>query len=179
VIKKIALSAAAAISLPVIAVLALAATKPDELVVERSKTIKAPAEKIFPLINNLHNWTKWSPYEEKDPTMKRTFNGPESGKGALYEWSGNDQIGVGTMEITDSAAPSKVTIKLHFIKPFAGDNKVIFSLVPDSDGTKVTWMMHGPSPFMCKVMQVFINMDDMCGKDFAHGLDKLKKEAES
>lgn len=178
-IKKIALGVAAFLAVAVVVVLGIAASKPDTMVIERSATIKAPPEKLFAMLNDLHSWSKWSPYEEKDPKMKRTYSGAEKGKGAIYAWDGNDEVGSGSMEITEATEPSNIKIGLHFLKPFKGDNKVNFSFVPDGDMTKVTWAMTGESPFMCKVMQVFCSMDEMCGKDFEKGLAKLKSITES
>ena len=159
-------------------VLVYAATKPDTFRVQRSASIKAPPEKIFPLINDYHNWVAWSPYEKKDPTMKRTFGATAAGKGATYSWDGNKDIGQGSMEIQDSVPPSRITIKLDFVKPFEAHNIVDFTLQPEGDSTKVTWDMHGPAPYFSKVMQVFINMDKMVGADFEAGLASLKALAE-
>ncbi len=178
-IKKIALGVVAVLAVAVVVVLGIAAGKPDTMVIERSAIIKAPPEKLFAMLNDLHSWSKWSPYEEKDPKMKRTFSGAEKGKGAIYAWDGNDEVGSGSMEITEATEPSNIKIDLHFLKPFKGDNKVNFSFVPEGDMTKVTWSMAGESPFMCKVMQVLCNMDEMCGKDFEKGLAKLKSITES
>ena len=160
-------------------VLAVAATKPDTFRVQRATSIKAPPEKIFPLINDYHNWSSWSPYEKKDPAMKRTFSGAANGKGSVYEWEGNSDVGAGRMEITDTSPPSKVTLKLDFVKPFETHNIVEFRLEPKSDSTEVTWDMHGPAPFISKVMQVFFSMDNMVGKDFETGLANLKAVAET
>lgn len=178
-IKKVAIGAVALAGLALVVILGMAASKPDTFTVERSAVIKASPEKLFGMVNDLHNWTQWSPYEEKDPKMKRTFSGAERGKGAVYAWDGNDEVGSGSMEIAEVAEPSNVKIDLHFLKPFKGDNKVNFSFVPEGDMTKVTWAMSGDAPFMCKVMQIFCNMDEMCGKDFAKGLAKLKTLTES
>jgi carbon monoxide dehydrogenase subunit G len=161
----------------VLAVLGLAATKPDKFAVERSATIAAPPEKIVPVLSDFHAWQAWSPYEKLDPAMKKTFSGPPSGVGSVYEWSGNSKAGTGRMEITD-VSPAKVTLKLDFLKPFEAHNFVDFLLVPEGAGTKVTWSMHGPSPFVTKVFSVFMNMDKMIGKDFEAGLASLKSVAE-
>ncbi len=160
-------------------VLVLAATKPDRLRVQRATTVKAPPEKIFPLINDFHQWGTWSPYETKDPAMKRSYGGAASGKGAIYGWEGNNNVGCGRMEIIDAAAPSKIVIKLDFLKPFEGHNTAEFTMLPQGDATYLTWAMHGPSPFMSKLIQVFINMDNMIGKDFETGLANLKRLTEA
>lgn len=159
-------------------VLAYAATKPDTFRVQRSASIKAPPEKIFPLINDYRNWASWSPYENKDPAMKRTFGATTAGKGATYGWEGNKDVGQGGMEIQESVPSSRVTIKLDFVKPFEAHNLVDFTLQPEGDATKVTWDMHGPAPYFSKVMQVFFNMDRMVGSDFEAGLSNMKALAE-
>ncbi len=159
-------------------VLVLAATKPSCFSVRREAIVKAPAEKIFPLINDFHQWVTWSPWEHRDPALKRSYSGAESGKGAVYGWEGNRNVGSGRMEILESAVPSKIVIKLDFIKPFEGHNTAEFTMLPQGDGTHVIWLMHGPAPFLNKVMQVFMNLDRMIGKDFEAGLASLKQLTE-
>lgn len=156
------------------AVLAFAATKPDTFRVQREASIKAPPEKIFALINDFRNWESWSPYEKRDPAMKRTLSGTPSGKGAVYEWAGDSNVGAGRMEIMDAPSPSKIVIKLDFSKPFEAHNIAEFTLEPKGDATNVTWAMHGPNPYFAKVMQTFFSMDSMVGKDFETGLSNLK-----
>jgi uncharacterized protein YndB with AHSA1/START domain len=160
------------------ALLLFATTKPDTFRVQRTATIQAPPEKVFALINDFHDWGSWSPWEKLDPAMKRTYSGAANGKGAAYAWEGNSKVGAGRMEITDTSAPSKVTIQLDFIKPFEGHNVAEFTLEPQGGSTKVTWAMYGPSPYITKVMCVFISMDSMIGKDFEAGLANLKTVAE-
>src|SRR5262245_5497605 len=99
----------------IVAVLILAATKPDNFTVRRAASIHAPPEKIFNLINDFDRWGGWSPWEKKDPSMKRTFGAATSGKGATYAWEGNKEVGQGSMEIAESVPPSKVAIKLDFV----------------------------------------------------------------
>jgi uncharacterized protein YndB with AHSA1/START domain len=176
--KTIALTVAVLLVVGAVAVLILAMTKPDTLHVERSASIKAPPDKVFALISNLQDWTAWSPYEHKDPAMKRTHSGAASGKGAIYEWDGNNQVGRGRMEIVDATPPSRVVIKLDFKKPFEAHNTAEFTMQPTDGGTNVTWAMYGPNLFIGKVMSVFINMDNMIGKDFEAGLANLKAVAE-
>jgi uncharacterized protein YndB with AHSA1/START domain len=159
-------------------VLVVAATKPDSFRVQRTASIKAPPEKIFALVNDLNGWRSWSPYEKKDPAMKRTLSGAAAGKGAIYEWDGNKEVGKGRMEITDTTPPSKVLIKLDFLEPFEGHNTAEFSMQGKGDTTDVTWSLYGPSPFITKLMGVFFDMDKMIGRDFEVGLANLKALAE-
>jgi uncharacterized protein YndB with AHSA1/START domain len=159
-------------------VLAFAATKPDVFHVQRSATIKASPEKIFAFINDFQLWSSWSPYEGKDPDMKRSFSGAPSGKGAVYEWDGDKNVGKGRITITDASPHSRVTIALDMFKPFEAHNVVNFTLAPKGDTTGLTWAMDGRSPFFAKILHVFMDMDKMVGGDFEAGLAKLKTVAE-
>jgi len=167
-----------AIVVLIAAVLILAATRPDTFRVQRTATIGGPPERIFPLIEDFNKWTSWSPYEKRDPDMKRTFSGAASGKGAIYEWDGNRQVGKGRIEITDASKPSRITIKLDMIKPFEGHNIVDFTLEPRAGATQVTWAMRGSCAYMAKLMGLFCNMDKMIGRDFETGLANLKAVVE-
>ena len=177
-LKKISLYVLVPLIVVVAGILIYASTKPDTMHYQRSASIKAPPEKIFPLINDFHRWGTWSPYETRDPAMKRIFSGQPEGKGSVYEWDGDKNVGKGRMEITEVSAPSKVTIKLDFIKPFEGHNVAEFVLEPRGDSTNVTWTMRGPSPYIAKLMSVFFSMDSMIGRDFEAGLANLKAAAE-
>jgi uncharacterized protein YndB with AHSA1/START domain len=159
-------------------VLILAATKPDTFSVQRSATIKAPPEKIYPLIYDFNQWKGWSPWENRDPAMKRTYSGAAAGEGAVYAWDGDKNVGSGRMEILDASAPSKIVIKLDFLTPFEAHNTAEFTMLPQGDATNLTWLMHGPAPFISKLMHVFMNIDRMVGKDFEAGLANLKRLTE-
>ena len=160
------------------AVLLFAATRPDSIRVTRAASIKASPEQIFPLIADFNRWGAWSPYEKKDPAMKRTLGGASNGKGATYAWEGNQEVGQGRMEIAEATPPSRIAINLDFTKPFEAHNTVEFTLQPQGDATNVTWAMQGPSPYFTKVMGIFIDMDKMIGNDFEAGLANLKSVAE-
>ena len=159
-------------------VLVLAATKPDTFRIERQASIHAPAEKIFPLIADFHQWLNWSPWEGRDPALKRTYSGADRGKGAIYAWDGNKNIGSGRMEILEASAPSKIVIKLDFLKPFEAHNIAEFTMLPQGGATDVNWVMHGPASFMTKVMHTVMNIDRMVGRDFETGLANLRAAAE-
>lgn len=175
---KITLIVLAVIAVGIAGVLAYAATKPDIFTVQRTASIKAPPEKIFPFINDFKQWGVWSPYEKIDPEMKRTYGPKTTGQGATYAWDGNKNIGSGSMEILDAPAPQKVSIKLDFTRPFEAHNIAEFTLVPSGETTNVTWSMRGPVPFFAKIIHVFMDMDKMVGGQFAEGLGNLKAAAE-
>lgn len=162
----------------VVGILFLATTKPDNFSVQRSAVMTAPPAKIFALINDFHLWGGWSPWEHRDPAMQRTFGGTMAGRGSSYAWEGNSEVRAGRMEITASDPDSSIATKLDFIRPITGHNIPEFTLEPNGGVTKVTWAMHGPSPFISKLMQVFFSMDKMIGKDFEAGLANMKGLAE-
>jgi uncharacterized protein YndB with AHSA1/START domain len=162
----------------VAAVLIYAATEPDAFRVQRSARIKAQPEEIFPLLSDLHRHRAWSSWEKKDPGMKRAYSGASSGKGAVYEWDGNKEIGRGRMEITESVPHSRVVFAMHFIEPFEAQNTAEFTLEPRGDATTVTWAIYGPRPYVAKVMHLFFDMDRMIGREFDAGLASLKAIAE-
>lgn len=162
------------IVLLVIGVLIYASTKPNTFSVVRKLTINASPEKIFAEINDFNRWLSWSPWEQKDPQMQRSFSGPVSGVGATYDWNGDKNVGQGRMEIIESSASQKIIIKLDFFKPFEAHNFAEFTLIPEGEKTLVVWEMRGPQPFIGKVMCTFMSMDKMVGNDFEAGLNRLK-----
>ncbi|MGO4672305.1 SRPBCC family protein [Bosea sp. 2YAB26] len=168
----------AILALAIVVVLVLAAMKPDSFRVQRSLAINAPPEHVFPLINGVRSWGDWSPWEKKDPAMKRSFSGAESGLGAVYAWDGDKNVGQGRMEIVEASAPRKVGLRLDFIKPFEAHNDVTFALEPRGGATEVIWTMTGPAPFLTRIMHVFFNVDRMVGRDFETGLANLQVAAE-
>ena len=157
--------------------LVYASRRPNTFRYQRTARVNAPPEAIFPLINDYRNWTLWSPYEHRDPALKRTFSGAQSGPGAIYAWEGNKNVGSGRMEIIDTS-PNKIIIKLDFFAPFKANNIAEFTLEPKGAATDVTWAMHGPVPFIGKIMHLIIDCDKMCGKDFTAGLENMKAVAE-
>ncbi len=141
--------------------------------VERTRTIDAPAERVFPLIADFRQWTRWSPWEDVDPELQRSYSGAESGVGAVYGWSGNRKAGAGRMEILRAEPDELVEIDLRFEKPFKSQSTTTFLLDSDGDRTHVTWRMTGPRPALIRVTQKFFDMDKLLGKDFDKGLDRM------
>lgn len=146
------------------------ASRPSEFRVTRSGTMAAPPEKVFPHVNNLHNWEAWSPWAKLDPNAKLTFSGPESGAGAVMAWVGNCKVGTGRMTITESRPSELVRFKLEFEKPFKGTNLAEFAFKPEGQQTVVTWSMTGQSNFMGKLMGLLMNCEKMIGGNFEQGL---------
>ena len=162
----------------ILAILLVAAMRPDGFSLSRSAEFHASPEKIFAELNDFKNWAKWSPWEPMDPNLQRNYSGAASGKGAKYAWVGNKKVGEGNMEITKSAPNSSILLDLNFLKPFKASNVTEFTIVPSGETTKLAWEMRGPTPFMMKIMHLFMNMDKMVGKDFERGLANLKSVVE-
>lgn len=162
----------------VVALALYVATRPDSFRVQRVATINAPPDRIYPLIADFHAWPRWSPWEQIDPALQRSYSGAESGKGAAYAWQGNKDIGSGRMEIVDETPPTRVVIKLDFLEPFEAHNNAEFTLQPNGGGSTVTWAMYGPNTLLGKIMGLFFSMDTMVGDQFEKGLANLKKQVE-
>jgi uncharacterized protein YndB with AHSA1/START domain len=151
----------------------------DTYTVERSTEIEAPPEHVYEQVVDFHRWTTWSPWEDLDPALRRTYSGPDAGVGATYAWQGNRRAGTGRMEITRATEPSEVVVALQFVKPFKSSSTTTFSFVPAGGGTRVTWTMVGPKTRMTKVMGLFTSMDKLIGPDFEKGLARLKTVSEA
>ena len=172
-LQIIAIAAGAAVA----GVLGIAATRSNVFRVQRAATISAPPDTVYPLIADFRRWADWSPWEKLEPGMTRSYGGADSGTGATYAWEGQ-KVGAGRMEITETDAPARIDIDLHFLKPWEAHNKTVFALDPTGGGTLVTWTMEGPATFMTKVMGVVMNMEKRVGKDFDAGLASMKRIAE-
>lgn len=156
-------------------VLLIASRKPDVFRVERRALIKAPAETIFPHINGLAAWEQWSPWAKKDPAARNVISGAPEGVGSVFEWDGNSQVGKGRMEIIESVPSSRIVIRLNFLKPITCENRTIFTLTPKDGGTEVHWFMEGPALLVSKVMDLFMDMEKLVGRDFEAGLESLRQ----
>jgi uncharacterized protein YndB with AHSA1/START domain len=178
-LKKIAVSLFLVITLAIVAVLSIAATRPPTYHVERGQSMAAPPEAVFAVLNDFHRFHEWSPWQKLDPAMKVTFDGPPTGVGSSYAWVGNADAGEGRMTITAVEPPGSLTQKLEFLKPFKDECLVHFAIAPESGGSRVTWAIDGNYNFVSKVMCLFVSMDKMMGKDFEAGLASLKQVAEA
>lgn len=153
--------------------------QPAQYRVERSITIAAPPAAVYPWVADFKKFDQWSPWEKLDPAMKKTFSGPDTGVGSRYEWSGNDDVGTGSMTVTAAKEGESLTMDLEFVEPWQSKAETGFALAADGEGTKVTWTMSGDNDFMGKAMGLFMDMEGMIGKDYDEGLSNLKKKVES
>jgi hypothetical protein len=167
------------IAVVVILLLVIIASRPEDFSITRSTTMSVAPQAVFPQVNDLHNWSGWSPWARLDPDMKMTFTGPKAGTGAAYTWSGNSKVGEGRMTIMESRANELVKIKLEFMKPFTATNASEFTFQPQSSQTNVIWSMTGKRNFMMKAMSLVMNMDKMLGGQFEQGLAQMKAIAEA
>lgn len=174
-IKKIFLGLAAVVAL----ILVVAAFQSDDLNITRSATVNATPDAVFKVVNDFRQWDAWSPWSKLDPKMTKSLDGPPEGVGAIYKWSGNNEVGEGFTKLIESKPNEKIAMKLEFVRPFAGSSDVQFSFAPEGAGTKVTWAMQSKKPFIGKVMGLFMNCEKMCGDQFSEGLANLKKIAEA
>lgn len=163
----------------VLAIVAFIATRPASYRIVRRGSISAPADTVFGYINDFQKWPVWSPWEKLDPDMKRSHAGPTSGVGSRYAWSGNKKAGAGSMEITESVPNQRIAIDLQFERPFKARNPTEFTFTPNADGVTVTWAMTGHNNFIGKAFCLFVDMDQMVGKDFDQGLANLKAASEA
>ena len=173
-IKKLFLGLVAIIAI----ILVVASFQSDAMNVSRSAIIAAPPEAAFKVVNDFRQWDAWSPWSKLDPAMKKTLEGPAEGKGAIYRWSGNNEVGEGSTTLVESVPDQKVAMKLAFVRPFPGESNVQFSFAPEGDGTKVIWSMQAPQPYMGKLVGLFMDCEKMCGDSFLEGLANLKKVVE-
>ena len=168
-----------ALAVIVVGLVVVIAMQPADFRVERSATIPAPPEEVFAQVNDFHAWKEWSPWAKLDPQSKETYEGPAAGTGAIFKWSGNNEVGEGMMTLTDSQPSDLIRIKLDFTRPFAATNTAEFTFKPEGDQTRVTWSMFGKNTFMGKAIHLVMDMDKMVGGNFEQGLAQMKSVVEA
>lgn len=170
-LKKILLALLALIVVFVIVVI----MQPSDFRITRKAVIAAPPTAVFEQINDFQKWDAWSPWAKLDPKAKNSFEGPVSGVGAKFSWSGNNEVGEGWMKITASKPGESVVMDLVLTKPFSASNVTEFTLKPAGAGTEVTWSMSGKNNFMAKAVGLFLNCDKMVGTKFEEGFANLNR----
>lgn len=174
-LKKIFLAVVAVIAAFAIYV----ALQPSDYRITRSTTVAAPPAAVFEQVNDFHKWEAWSPWAKLDPAAKATFEGPQAGQGAVFKWAGNNEVGEGTMTVTESRPSELIRINLDFVKPMAGTSTAEFTFKPQGDQTAVTWSMFGQNNFIARAICTVMNQDKMIGGYFEKGLVSLKTAAEA
>ncbi|HWD20661.1 MAG TPA: SRPBCC family protein [Verrucomicrobiae bacterium] len=156
----------------------LVAARPAFMKISRSAKIAAPPAMVFPLVNDFHQWQAWSPWAKLDPAAANSYQGPDSGVGAAFAWSGNNKVGAGRMLIKEARPNELIRIQLEFLRPMKVVNTAEFTFRSEGGGTLVSWTMTGKNNFAAKVFGLFVNCDKMVGGDFERGLAAMKSIAE-
>jgi hypothetical protein len=175
---NVLLALAAVLALLIVAFVIVVSRQPTDFHIARTATIDASPEELFAQVNDFHNWGAWSPYDKRDPAMKKTYDGPRTGVGASYAWNGNSNVGEGRSTIIESRPHELIRIKLEFIRPFTATHTADFTFQPQGQRTDVTWALDGKYNFVSKAMCLFMDMDKMVGGDFEQGLANLKAVVE-
>ncbi|MEQ1789720.1 MAG: SRPBCC family protein [Rickettsiales bacterium] len=152
--------------------------QPDDFRITRSSVISAPADKIFAQVNDFHKWEEWSPWAKIDPNSKVSFEGSDSGVGAIMSWDGNMEIGSGSSTIVESIPNEVIKFQLNFLKPMKANNMGEFTFKSEGEKTLVTWSMYGKNNFIGKAMGIILNCEKMVGGMFEQGLTNLKNTVE-
>jgi hypothetical protein len=168
-----------ALAVIVIAFVVVVALQPADFRVTRSATVSAAAPALFAQVNDFHKWQAWSPWAKLDPAAKNSFEGPSAGTGAIFKWSGNNEVGAGIMTIIESRPSDLIKIKLDFTQPFEATNTTEFTFKPDGNQTVITWSMSGTNNFIAKAFCLFNSMDKMVGGQFEKGLADMKSVVEA
>ena len=163
----------------VIALVVIVAVQPSEFRIARTATIAAPPPVVFAQVNDFRKWDAWNPWAKIDPAIKQGYEGAPAGKGAVYTWAGNNEVGEGRMTITESRPNELIRIQMEFLKPFQGRSTAEFTFKPEGDRTAVTWSMAGEHNFIAKAMHLVMNLDRMIGANFEKGLAQMKSVAEA
>jgi len=167
------------VSVIIVVFAVIVALQPADFRVSRSATVSAPPAAVFAQVNDFHKWEAWSPWAKLDPSAKNSFEGPSAGTGAIFKWSGDNNVGAGTMTVTESRPSELIRIKIDFLKPFEATNTAEFTFKPEGNQTLVTWSMFGTNNFIAKAFCLFNNMDKMLGGEFEKGLAQMKVAAQA
>lgn len=162
----------------VVVYLILCLVGPKEVVFTRTIVVNADQQKVMTALTDFKFFTeKWSPWTEKDPEMKMTFEGEAGKPGHKYSWEGNDQVGKGSQEmiaITNDSVYQKLNLITWHAEP-----EVYLTAKPEGNGTKVSWTIVMKNGFFGRGMSLFMSMEKAMAPDFEHGLDRLKTAVES
>jgi Polyketide cyclase / dehydrase and lipid transport len=175
---NILLAAAGIVVAIIVVFLIVVALQPADFRVSRTATMAASQSAVFEQVNDFHHWREWSPYDKRDPAMKKTYEGPPAGTGASYAWNGNNDVGEGRSTIIESRPHELIRIKLEFKRPFVGTSTAEFTFQAQGNQTAVTWSLIGQNNFVVKAIGLFMSMDKMIGGDFEQGLTNLKAVVE-
>lgn len=147
--------------------------------VSRTIHINRTTPEVYNYLKFLKNQDEWSPWQKKDPDMKKDFRGTDGSVGAVSSWEGNKEVGSGEQEITRLVEGSRVESKLRFFKPWKSQSDAYMEVEQASEGgSRVRWGFSGKNGFPMRLMMLFMSMDKMVGSDFEEGLANLKSKLE-
>ncbi len=164
------------IALVIVAVI-LSFIGPKSYDVSRSVEINAPKAIVWENVGSLEAMDAWSPWNEKDTAMTKSFEGNKGEVGSISKWSGNDQVGEGSQEIT-AIADGRIDTKLIFNMFFDIESDAYVLVEETENGSRVTWGFKGENGFVSRIFAVFGDMDKAIGPDFEKGLAMLKTMSE-
>jgi hypothetical protein len=133
---------------------------------------------VWPLVSSFSAQNKWSPFIKKDPSVKIGYKGKDGTVGSEYMWEGNDDVGKGNQIMTRLDPTSYVGTRLIFLEPVESEAAAFIKLEPVSGGTKAIWGFDSSFPYPMNAMMLFMDLEDMVGKDYEEGLANLKRLAE-
>lgn len=111
---------------------------PENLHIERSIVVRAPAAQVYPYVSDFRLFNQWSPWAKIDKNIEFRYEGAERGLGAIMHWkSQHEKVGHGSQKIIQASQDKEVKIVLAI----EGMNKAYsqFKLSPEQDSTRVLW----------------------------------------
>ena len=146
-----------------------------DLQANKEIVINKPVDEVFGFIKYLKNQQLYSKWAALDADMKNEYNGIDGQPGFVNHWVGNKKVGEGEQEITAIEEGKAIYTDLRFIKPFKSFAKVkLTAEAIDASSTKVSWGFQSKMNYPMNIMKLFMNMNEMIGKDFSTGLANLK-----
>lgn len=171
IIKRILLFIVAIIALALIVALFVK----KDFRAEKEVVINKPKQDVFNYIKHLKNQNEYGVWAKKDPNIKQDYTGTDGTVGFTSSWKGNSEVGEGSQSITKIEEGQRMEMELHFIKPFDSRSPAWMTTEEVSPTqTKVKWGMSGNMVYPFNILGLFMNMNEMIGKDLQTGLDNMK-----
>jgi hypothetical protein len=158
---------------------ALVTSRPSAYRTERAMPLAAPAEIPFGLVNDLHRWRLWSPWDALDPGMKRHFDGPIAGPDAVYTWAGNARAGKGRMTVLETRPYEFIRVRFERLAPRPSTSTLEFTFHPTAGGVLLRWSQEGQLSWLDKARSLFIHLEERRGEELDQGLKALVAVSET
>lgn len=159
--------------------LLIAAVVSGDVKYEKSISINASPDKVWSHTNSVRAIDEWSPWNDKDPNLKKEWSGTTGQVGEKMSWEGNSDVGKGSQTLTKiDPAAKRIDTEMKFFNPYESEGKAYVIVVPEGSGSKATWGFTSQIPYPFSVMKLFMNMEDAVGKDYQIGLERLKNLSE-